>query len=151
MPARRRLLAVTAVACAVTVAACGSSSGSRSGSSTSTATKATTTTTAACAGAGWTDVSAAWRTLAAGPFASGRQQVAEDLAALRRGQDTSEVGQVTVADVGTGEPLVVVLSETGGPDIEVTRVDTEITLEGGDQGWSLTTARQRSICAGATG
>jgi len=151
MPARRRLLAVTTVACALTVAACGSSGGSRSGSSTSTATKATTTTTATCAGAGWADVTAAWKTLAPGPFASGRQQVADDLAALRRGQDTSEVGQVSVAEVRRGEPLVVVLSETGGPDIEVTRVDTEITLEGGDQGWSVTSARQRSVCAGATG
>jgi hypothetical protein len=149
MPARRRVLAVTSVAFAVTVAACGSSGGSKSGSSTSTATKATTTTTATCSGAGWSDVTAAWKTLAPGPYAEGRRQVADDLAALRRGQDTSEVGQVSVREVRGGEPLVVVLSETGVPDVQVARVDTEITLEGGDQGWSVTAARRHSICAGA--
>jgi len=151
MRARRRVLALVTLACAVLVTACGSSGGSRSGSSTSTATKVTTTTTAACAGSGWSDVTAAWKTLAPGPYAEGRQQVADDLAALRRGQDTSEVGQVSVAGVGTGEPLVVTLSETGVPDVQVARVDTEITLEGGDQGWSVSSARRHSICAGAAG
>jgi hypothetical protein len=151
MPARRRVLAVTTVAFAVILAACGSSGGSKSGSTTSTSTKATTTTTAACTGADWSEVTAAWKTLAPGPYAEGRQQVADDLAARRRGQDTSEVGQVSVREVRTGEPLVVVLSETGVPDVQVARVDTEITLEGGDQGWSVTSARQRSICAGAAG
>jgi hypothetical protein len=33
--------------------------------------------------------------------------------------------------------------------VQVARVDTEVTLEGGDQGWSVTAARRRSICAGA--
>jgi len=150
-PRRPRLLAVAAVVFAVTVAACGSSGGSRSGSSTSTEASGTTTTTATCTGAGWVDVTPAWKALAPGPFAAGRQQVAENLAALRRGQDTSQVGQVAVAEVGTGEPLVVVLSETGVPDVQVTRVDTEITLEGGDQGWAVSSARQRSICAGNSG
>jgi hypothetical protein len=142
-----RLTAVVAIA--IVAAACGSSSGSTSGSSTSS--KGTTTTSAACAGAEWSDVTSAWKTLAPGPYAEGRQQVADDLAALRRGQDTSEVGQVSVAEVRTGEPLVVALSETGVPDVQVQRVDTEITLDGGDQGWSVTAARQRSICAGASG
>ena len=151
MPARRRVLTAATVAFAVTVAACGSSGGSKSGSSTSTSTKATTTTTAACAGSAWSDVTAAWKTLAPGPYAEGRQQVADDLAALRRGQDTSEVGQVSVAKVGTGEPLVVVLSETGVPDAQVARVDTEITLEGGDQGWSVSSARRQSVCADSAG
>ena len=57
---------------------------------------------------------------------------------------------MTVTQVGTGEPLVVVLTETGVPDPAVTRVETEITLEGGDQGWAVTSARQRSVCANGT-
>src|SRR5690349_21127247 len=133
-PCRRTSIAAIA-ALSVAVAACGSSGGSTSGSSTSSTTRGTTTTSAACAGAEGSDVTAAWKALAPGPYAKGRRQVADDLAALRRGQDTSEVGQVTVAEVGTGEPFVVVLSETGGPDVQVARIDTEITLEGGDQGW----------------
>src|SRR6185436_18642960 len=113
MRTRRHLLMLVAIA-AVAVAACGSSGGSKSGGSTSSSTKATTSTsTRACPDTEWADTTAAWQTLASGPYAEGRRQVAEDLAALRRGQDTSEVGQVTVAEVGTGEPLVVVLSETG--------------------------------------
>jgi hypothetical protein len=150
MSTGRRFLVCAAVA-ATALTACGSGD-SKSGSSTSTSassrTSTTTTTAAACANAAWTDVTSTWTALATQPLAEGRQQVADDLAALRRGQDTSEVGQVSVAEVRTGEPLVVVLSETGVPDVSVARVDTEITLEGGDEGWSVTSARQRSICAG---
>ena len=66
----------------------------------------------AAAGGGrtaWVDVTASWQALAPASLADGPQQVAEDLAALRRGQDTSEVGEVTVARSARGEPLVVVL------------------------------------------
>src|SRR6476620_11234147 len=109
MRTRRHLLVLLLVV-AVAVAACGSSGGSESGGSTSTESSATTTTTTrTCPDTEWADATAAWQTLAPGPYAEGRRQVAEDLAALRRGQDTSEVGQVTVAEVGTAEPLVVVL------------------------------------------
>jgi hypothetical protein len=149
-----RLLTVIAAAFVVTVAACGSSGRSTSGSSsssTSSSSRTSSTTAPTCAGAGWADVTPGWKTLAPGPYATGRQQVAEDLAARRRGQDTSQVGQVSVAEVRAGEPLVVVLAETGGPDPAVTRVETEITLEGGDQGWMVTSARQRSICAASAG
>src|SRR5882672_10418664 len=108
--ATRRITRLTAVvAIAIAAGACGSSSGSKSGSSTES--MGTTTTSAACAGAEWSDATAAWKTIAPGSYAEGRQQVADDLAALRRGQDTSEVGQVSVAQVRAGEPLVVVLSE----------------------------------------
>src|SRR4051812_9860253 len=147
----RRLTSLAAIAViTLAVTACGSS-GERSGSSTTSEASSTTTTRAACAGAEWSDATAAWKTLAPGPYAEDRRQVADDLAALRRGQDTSEVGQVSVAAVRPGEPLVVVLSETGVPDVQVARVDTEITLDGGDQGWAVTSARQHSICAGAAG
>jgi hypothetical protein len=149
--ATHRITSLTAVvAITIAVAACGSSGGSKSGSSTSES-LGTTATSAACAGAEWADVTTAWKALAPGPYAENRQQVADELAALRRGQDTSEVGEVSVAEVRTGEPLVVVLAETGVPDVQVQRIDTEITLDGGDQGWSVTAARQRAICAGASG
>ena len=152
MQTRRHIGALAAVACtALAVTGCGSSGGPRSSSSTSTLPSRTTVTTPSpCSTNEWVDVTAAWKQLAPGPYAEGRQQVAEDLAALRRGQDTSEVGQVSVAAVRPGEPLVVVLSETGVPDVKVARVETAITLDGGDQGWSVTAARQRSICAGAS-
>jgi hypothetical protein len=144
-----RRLVVMCIGPAFVVAACGSSSGSKSApSSTSTTNRTTTSTVGACTGAGWADVTETWKVLAPGPFATSPQQVAEDLAALRRGQDTSEVGQVSVAEVRSGEPLVIVLAETGVPDVAVTRVETEVTLEGGDQGWAVSSARQRSICAG---
>jgi hypothetical protein len=74
------------------------------------------------------------------------QQVAEDLAALRRGQGTSDVGQVSVESVRKGEPAVVVLAETGGPDPAVVKLETEITLEPGEGGWAVGTARQRATC-----
>lgn len=146
MPTARPLL-LTVVATALVAVACGSSDAKSSSTSTS-ASSSTTTTSAPCAGAAWAEVTDTWKANAPGAFAQGRQQVAEDLAALRRGQDTSEVGQVSISEVRTGEPLVVVLSETGVPDVAVTRVDTEITLTAGEQGWVLTSARQRSVCAG---
>jgi hypothetical protein len=72
--------------------------------------------------------------------------VAEDLATLRRGQDTSDVGEVSVAEVRKGEPAVIVLDETGGADPAVSKVETEITLQPGEGGWTVGTARQRSTC-----
>ena len=131
--------------------ACGSSGGSKSGGSSSTsASSSTSTTTTGATATAWQDVTATWKALAPAPFATGRQQVADSLAALRRGQDTSEVGQVTVARVGTGEPLVVTLAETGVADPAVVRVVTEITLEPGEPGWVVSAARQRSDCLRAT-
>ncbi|MGZ4711529.1 MAG: hypothetical protein ACXVJ7_01830 [Acidimicrobiia bacterium] len=95
---------------------------------------------------GWVDVTAHWKQLAPKPFDESPQRVADDLAALRRGEDTSEVGQVAVVAVQSGEPLVVVLRETGVPDIAVVETDTEITLEGGDEGWAVSKARRQSAC-----
>ena len=50
-----------------------------------------------------------------------------------------------MAAVGTGEPLVVSLRETGVSDGVYGR-DIEITLEGSDEGWSVVGARVRDLC-----
>ncbi len=81
----------------------------------------------------------------AGRLRAGRAAVADELAARYRGGDTSEVGAVAVAEVGSGEPLVVVLRETGVSDAVAGR-DIEITLEGGDAGWGVASARVRDAC-----
>jgi hypothetical protein len=39
-----------------------------------------------------------------------------------------------------------VLAETGGPDPAVAKLETEITLEAGEGGWTVGTARQRATC-----
>jgi hypothetical protein len=147
--ARRFAFLVATVALLVGATACGSDGSKPAGGSTSTTRPATSSTTHAAGGrtTDWSDVTAAWKTLAPDPFAVGPQQVADDLAARRRGQDTSEVGIVTVNEVRTGEPLVIVLHEAGGPDPAVAQVVTEITLEPGDEGWLVSSARQRSVCA----
>ena len=142
-----RRLVLICVTAAFVVAACGSDGSSPGGGgSSSSSSTSTSTTTAAQGTTGWTDVTAAWKTLAPAPIAKSPEQVAEDLAALRRGQDTSEVGEVTVTSVRRGEPAVVVLTETGGPDEAVVSTETEITLEPGDEGWAVSAARQRSTC-----
>ena len=159
MPLSRFLLPV-ALTLVAGLTACGSDGGSKSGSPTTTATGSSSTTPSTPppvvgGRTKWIDVTAAWKTLAPGPFTSSPAQAADDLAALRRGQDTSEVGQVAVVAVRRGEPAVIVLAETGVPDPETVEIDTEITLEPGDQGWVVSKARQQSACrtavpAGAT-
>ena len=132
------------------LAACGSSSSTAKppAPSASTTKPAATSTTAGVAGrpTQWRDVTAEWKARAPGPFAKGPDAIAEDLAAAWRGGDTSTVGVIDVVAVRTGEPLVVVLRETGGADATVAMTDVEITLEGGDQGWALVSARSQSTC-----
>ena len=150
MTRRRHLLATAAVFVLFAAAACGSSGGSKSGSSTTTTTTTKPTTTTSSAGAGttaWVDVSATWKSMAPSSLSTNPQEVADDLAALRRGQGgTSDVGEVSVVEVRGGEPAVVVLAETGGGDPAVAKVETEITLEPGEGGWTVGSARQRSAC-----
>ena len=85
-----------------------------------------------------------WKARASRPFAKRPDAVAEDLAADWRGGDTSTVGVIDVVAVRRGEPLVVVLRETGGAQAVAT--DVEITLEGGDEGWAVAAARARDTC-----
>lgn len=143
------------VTLALGLAACGSSGGSSGeGSSTSSTTKSsgpdgTTGTTPPPTVEGrtaWQDVTAQWKEWVPAPISQGPQQVAEDLAATWRGSDTSEVGEITIVAVVTGEPLKIVLKETGGPDLAVVETDVEITLEPGDEGWAVSKARQQSSC-----
>ena len=141
---------VTAGAVVIGLAACGSGSTTAKSPTPSTAKPGATTssTTAASPGStAWGDVTAEWKFRAPGPFAAGPDAVAEDLAAAWRGGDTSAVGPISVVTVRTGEPLVVVLRETGGADATVASTDVEITLEGGDQGWAVISARARQTCA----
>lgn len=142
----RRLCITTAIASLLALSACGSS-GSESESSTTTTTKPASTSTSRAIGrpTGWRDDTAHWRQLVPGSLALGPAAVADELAARYRGGDTSEVGQVTVAEVRSGEPLVIVLRETGVSDAVPGR-DIEITLEGGDQGWAIASARVRDLC-----
>ena len=87
-----------------------------------------------------------WKTLAPKAFKKGPEAVAEDLAALWRGGDTSEVGTVAVVSVRKGEPAVIVIRESDGPDEAVAWVDYEITFEPGDEGWVVSKARAQSTC-----
>ena len=138
---------VTAGAVVIGLAACGSGSSTAKSPTPSTVKPGATTSTTASPGAtAWADVTAEWKSRAPGPFAKGPDAVAEDLAAAWRGGDTSEVGQISVVTVRTGEPLVVVLRETGGADATVASTDVEVTLEGGDQGWAVTSARAQDTC-----
>jgi hypothetical protein len=144
-----RRLVVVCITAGFVVAACGSDGSTTKGGGSSSSSTSTSTSTTLPAGEGttaWSDVTAAWRSLAPARFAKSPAQVAEDLAALRRGQDTSEVGEVAVTSVRPGEPAVVVLTETGGADAAVVSTETEITLEPGDEGWAVSAARQRSTC-----
>ena len=71
--------------------------------------------------------------LADGPAAGGR----------RPGRDPPRAGtrrrsaRCRCVEVRTGEPLVVVLAETGGSDPAVAELETEITLEAGEGGWAV--------------
>jgi hypothetical protein len=130
------------------LAACGGSSGDgRATASSSTSSSSTTTTAPPATGRAtqWRDDTARWRQLVPGALAMGRAAVADELAARYRGGDTSDVGEVAVAVVGSGEPLLVTLRETGVSD-RIPGRDIEITLEGGDQGWSIASARVRDLC-----
>ena len=131
------------------LAACGSSSSTaKPKPTTSTSKPATTSTPAGVTGrpTQWRDVTAEWKARAPGPFAKGPEAVAQDLAAAWRGGDTSAIGQIDVVAVRTGEPLVVVLRETGGANDGIVGTDVEITLEGGDEGWAVVSARSRRTC-----
>jgi hypothetical protein len=146
-----RRAAVTLVAGLSLIAAGCGSDGSKAtgGTSTSTSTAPTSTSTTLADTIGrptqWRDETARWKQLAPTPFSEGPTAVADDLAAIYRGGDTSEVGEVKVLEVRTGEPLVVVLRETGVSD-GIPGRDIEITLEGSDAGWAVTGARVRDYC-----
>jgi len=150
MTASRRSLFTVAVFACVVVAACGSSGSTGTPERTSTTSRRPTTSSTAPAGEGttaWVDVSATWKAMAPSSLSTSPQEVADDLAALRRGQGgTSDVGEVSVVEVRGGEPAVVVLAETGGADPAVAKVETEITLEPGEGGWTVGSARQRFTC-----
>jgi hypothetical protein len=146
-----RRAALIALLLGLIASACGSDGSSPPATTTSTGPtrSSTSSTTPAAEGAqtAWRDVTARWQQLAPRPIPKGPAAVADDLAALLRGGDTSSVGQVEVAGVRTGEPLVVVIRETGVPDDSTAAVEYEITLEAGDEGWLVTSARGRSTCA----
>lgn len=152
MPVRPMATMTIVVATAVaTLAGCGSDGSTPLGqaSSTSTTPSSTSTTTAPPVSGGrtdWVDVTAKWKALAPNAFAMGPEAVAEDLAALRRGGDTSEVGRVGVASVQRGEPLRIVIVERDVADDSILQVDTELTLEGSDEGWVLVGARAQYVC-----
>ncbi len=130
------------------LAACGSDSTVATSTTSSTAKPGSTTSTSIVSRGptAWSDLTSEWKSRAPRPFAEGPDSVAEDLAAAWRGSDTSEVGQITVAAVLSGEPLVIELRETGGADATVASADVEITLEGGDEGWVVVSARARDTC-----
>src|SRR4051794_36100898 len=111
----RRLVVVGLSSAAVVVlSACGNSGSATSRPDTTSSTKLTTTTSTTAPIAGttaWRDDTAHWKQLVPEPLATGRQEVADELAARYRGGDTSDVGLVAVTDVGTDEPLVVELTE----------------------------------------
>jgi hypothetical protein len=132
----------------VVATGCGSDGSTPAASSSSSSTPSTTRVPpVAGEQTDGTNATSQWKALAPNAFAEGPDAVAQDLAALRRGGPTSEVGEVTVLDVRRGEPLVVVLRESGVPDDAVVAIETEITLEGGDEGWVVSTALSRRTCA----
>ena len=131
------------------LAACGSDSTVATPATSSAAKPGSTTSTSSLPLIGrptqWRDDTARWKQLAHDPFDVGPTAIGDELAARYRGGDTSSVGQVSVAAVGTGEPLVISLRETGVSD-GVSSRDIEITLEGSDEGWSVVGARVRDLC-----
>jgi hypothetical protein len=133
------------------VTACGSD-GSKpaTSSSTSSASSSTTSTTAppvAVVGeTEWVDATAKWKQLAPNAFATTPAAAAEDLAALLRGGGTSETGVVEVVSVQGGEPAVIVIRETGLPDDAVYSATYEITMQPGDEGWVVGSARVKYGC-----
>ncbi len=137
------------------LAACGSSgsSGKGSGPTSSTSraagTSGTTGTSAPPTVAGrtaWSDVSAQWKALVPNPISQPPEEIAQDMAATWRGMDTSSVGEISIVSISHGEPLKIVLKERGGADPGVIETDVEITLEGGDEGWAVSSARQQDTC-----
>jgi hypothetical protein len=147
---RRTLMPLVVGATLLALSACSSDGSRPSAGSTSTSASSRTSTTTRPSGTGgttaWVDVSATWKAMTPSALSTDPHQVAEDLATLRRGQDTSSVGEVSVASVSSGEPAVIVLVETGGADDAVATLETEITLEPGEGGWTVGTARQRATC-----
>lgn len=144
-----RRIVIAGLLVAFVALGCGSDGSSpKSASTSTTASSSTTTSTRAPTGeqTAWREDTARWQQLAPTPIAKGPDAVAEDLAALLRGGDTSEVGQVEVVDVRTGEPLVVVIRESGLADDSTAAVTYEVTLEPGDEGWLVSRARARSTC-----
>jgi hypothetical protein len=148
---RRTLIAGTALfaLAAGGLAACGS--GDDASSTTSSTVAGSTSSTlppdeVVGAQTEWVDETDRWRAVAPEPFDAGPEVVADDLAALLRGGDTSETGLVEVAAVETGEPLVVVLRETGLADDSVSGADHEITLEASEGGWVVVGARVQYSC-----
>lgn len=137
---------------AIALGACGSNaskpaaSGSASTSSSTSTSLSTVPPPIVEGRTEWSDATAKWKQLAPSAFRSNPEAAAEDLAALLRGGDTSEVGLVDVASVQGGEPAVVVIRETGIPDDSVAAVDYEITLEPGDEGWVVSKARAQYSC-----
>ena len=95
----------------------------------------------------WVDVTERWKALAPNAFSEGPDAVAEDLAALWRGGDTSDVGTVEVVSVKQGEPAVIVIRGRDGPDEAVASVDYEINLEPGHEGWVVSMARVNPCAA----
>ncbi len=141
---RRGLFMVVAL---VGLAACGSN-GSKPVASSSSSTSSTSTTGPAdnFGQTEWVDVTGRWKALAPKAFDASPDAVAEDLAALLRGGPTSEVGVVEVVSVQRGEPALVTIRETGLPDDATASIETEITLEPGDEGWLVSSARARQSC-----
>jgi hypothetical protein len=151
MPVRRMLIAIAVSAAAGVLAGCGSdggSSASRSSTSSSSSSSTSSPTTPPPAVQGrtdWRDVTPEWKALAPAPFDEGPEAVADDLAALARGRDTSSVGQIDIVAIDRGEPLLVVLRESGVDDV-VAQTDIEITLEPSDEGWVVSKARAQDSC-----
>ncbi len=144
--ARRWSVGVAMAVVAVVATGCGSDGSAPAASSSSSSSTTTTVPPVVGDRTDWTDTTSQWKAIAPKAFDEGPDAVAQDLAALRRGGPTSEVGEVTVLDVRRGEPLVVVVQETGVPDDTVAAIETEITLEGGDEGWVVSRARSRRTC-----
>ena len=148
---RRIPIALAAGIAVAALAACGSgSSTAKPEPTTSTSSAVTSSTTippAVVEGrTKWVDVTERWKAVAANAFKEGPEAAAEDLAALWRGGDTSEVGIVEVVAVQKGEPAVVTIRERDVPDEAVAAVDYELTLEPGDEGWVLSKARAQYAC-----
>ncbi len=149
---RRQVIAGTVVMASLAVGVvggCGSDGDTAASTSSSSAATSSTTLAPDPLQQGrteWSDDTARWRALVPAPLAMGPTEIAEQLAALLRGGDTSETGMVEVVAVGRGEPLVIVLRETGLGDDSVSGVDHEITLEGSESGWAVVSARRQSSC-----
>jgi hypothetical protein len=123
------------------------SSSTSSSSTSSTSTTSTTAPPVAVAGeTAWVDATAKWKQLAPNAFAETPTAAAEDLAALLRGGGTSETGVIEVVSVQGGEPAVIVIRETGLPDDSIYSATYEITMQPGDEGWVVGSARVKYGC-----